>query len=92
MDKEKNNEERIDFVKFWVNYMKSVDNKTWSSQQVKFIDSVLKSADQDLDLYNRVKASSKSLSKETDIRKFHGSLPRKMSGQQFKNKVRKGWK
>ena len=61
MDKEKNNEERIAFVKYWVNYMKSVDNKTWSTQQVKFIDSVLKNADQDLDLYNRVKASSKFL-------------------------------
>ena len=92
MDKEKNNQERIAFVKFWVNYMKSVDNKTWSSQQVAFINSVLKNADQDLDLYNRVKASSKSPPKETDIRKLHGSLPRKMSGQAFKNKVRKGWK
>ena len=92
MDKEKNNEERIAFVKYWVNYMKSVDNKTWSTQQVKFIDSVLKNADQDLDLYNRVKASSKSPSKETDIRKLYGSLPRKMSGQQFKDMVRKGWK
>ena len=58
MDKEKNNEERIDFVKFWVNYMKSVDNKTWSSQQVKFIDSVLKNANQDLNLYNRVKKAA----------------------------------
>ena len=76
MDKKKNNEERIAFVKFWVNYMKSVDNKTWSLQQVKFIDSVLKNADQDLDLYNRVKASSKSPSKEVDIRKLHGCLPR----------------
>jgi len=92
MDKKKNNEERIAFVKFWVNYMKSVDNKTWSLQQVKFIDSVLKNADQDLDLYNRVKASSKSPSKEVDIRKLHGSLPRKMSGQQFKDMVRKGRK
>ena len=92
MDKEKNNQERIAFVKFWVNYMKSVDNKTWSSQQVKFINSVLKNADQDLDLYNRIKVASKSLSKEADIRKLHGSLPRKMSGQQFKDMVRKGQK
>ena len=58
MDKEQNAKERIDFVKFWVNYMKSVDNKTWSSQQVKLINSVLKTADQDLDLYNRVKKAA----------------------------------
>ena len=92
MDKEQNAKERIAFVKYWVNYMKSVDNKTWSSQQVAFINSVLKNADQDVDLYNKIKVSSKSLSKETDIRKLHGSLPRKMSGQQFKDLVRKGRK
>ena len=72
--------------------MKSVDNKTWSSQQVNLINSVLKNANQDIDLYNRVKASSKSPSKETDIRKLYGSLPRKMSGQQFKDMIRKGSK
>ena len=92
MDKEQNAKERIAFVKYWVNYMKSVDNKTWSSQQSRLINSILKTADQDLDLYNRVKASSKSPSKETDIRKLYGSLPRKMSGQQFKDMVRKGRK
>ena len=29
--------------------------------------------------------------KEADIRKLHGILPRKMSGQAFKGMVRKGW-
>ena len=29
--------------------------------------------------------------KEADIRNLHGSLPRKMSGQAFKDMVRKGW-
>ncbi len=59
MDKEKNNEERIAFVKFWVDYMKRVDNKTWSSQQVNLINSVLTNANQDAELYLKLKSISK---------------------------------
>ena len=29
--------------------------------------------------------------KEEDLSDIYGSLPRKMSGQEFKNMVRKGW-
>ena len=29
--------------------------------------------------------------KKADLRKIFGSLPRKMSGQEFKDMVRKGW-
>jgi len=34
-----NKEERINFVKFWVNYIKSHSDKEWSSQQNMLIDS-----------------------------------------------------
>ena len=30
--------------------------------------------------------------KEADLTGIYGTLPRKMSGQQFKDMVRKGWK
>lgn len=29
----KNDEERLDFVKFWANYIKTHDDKDWSQQQ-----------------------------------------------------------
>ena len=32
-DKEKNAEERLEFVKFWANYIKTHSDKEWSKQQ-----------------------------------------------------------
>lgn len=46
---------RIGFVKFWVDYIKRTPNKVWSKQQADFINSVLKNANQDRDLYLKVK-------------------------------------
>ena len=46
---------RIGFVKFWVDYIKKTPNKIWSRQQAEFINSVLKGANQDKDLYLKVK-------------------------------------
>jgi antitoxin component of MazEF toxin-antitoxin module len=31
------------------------------------------------------------VTKKTDLKKVFGSLPRKMSGQEFKDMVREGW-
>ena len=39
-----NKEERINFVKFWVNYIKSVNDSVWSKQQNIVIDSQIQSA------------------------------------------------
>lgn len=35
-----NEEDRINFIKFWVNYMKTHSDKEWSEQQNLIIDSV----------------------------------------------------
>ena len=50
---------RIGFVKFWVDYIKRTPNKVWSKQQADFINSVLKGANQDKDLYLKVKGAVK---------------------------------
>lgn len=57
-DKEKNSKERIEFIKFWVGYMKK--NKDWSRQHSEFVNSVLKTADQDPKLYMKVKKALKT--------------------------------
>ena len=46
---------RIGFVKFWVDYIKRTPNKVWSKQQADFINAILKGANQDKDLYLKVK-------------------------------------
>lgn len=38
-DKEKNKIERLEFVKFWANYVKTHSDKKWSKQQKIVIDS-----------------------------------------------------
>ena len=50
--------ERLDFVRFWANYVKTTSNKKWSSQQAVLINSVMKSASQDPKLYLTVKKAS----------------------------------
>ncbi len=47
--------ERIWFVKYWVDYMKKNSNDVWSKQQADFINSVLRNANQDKELYLKVK-------------------------------------
>jgi hypothetical protein len=56
-DREKNSKERIKFIKFWVDYMRK--NKDWSKQHSDFVNSVLKSANQDPKLYMKVKKITK---------------------------------
>lgn len=43
-DKEKNFRERIEFIHFYANWVKSVPNKVWSGQQAKFINSLMANA------------------------------------------------
>ena len=52
--------ERLRFVKFWADYMKKTPNKKWSRQQNMLINSVMKSASQDIRLYIKVKKLSDS--------------------------------
>ena len=49
-------EERLAFVRFWVNYMKTHSNKEWSGQQASLVNSILRYADKSPELYNKVKA------------------------------------
>ncbi len=51
-------EERLRFVKLWANYVKANPNKKWSAQQNVLLNSVMKSADQDIRLYLKVKKSA----------------------------------
>lgn len=39
-----NKEDRENFIKFWVEFMKNVSDREWSMQQSKFIDSQFQSA------------------------------------------------
>lgn len=56
----KNQEERdlkgdLEFIEFLVKYIKKTPNKIWSKHQADFINSVLKGANQDKELYLKVK-------------------------------------
>jgi hypothetical protein len=51
--------EGLRFVRFWADYMMSHTNKEWSEQQNFLINSVMKSASKDAELYLYVKKSSK---------------------------------
>lgn len=55
-NKDKNLEERLNFVKSYVKWIKSVDNEYWSSQQADFINSLLdNSTNFQLDAYTYLK-------------------------------------
>lgn len=42
--KRKNFEDRLNFIKFWVNYMKKHSDEKWSKEQKILIDSQIQSA------------------------------------------------
>ena len=48
-------EERLAFVRFWANYVKTHSNEEWSRQQTMLINSILKSANKDPEFYKKVK-------------------------------------
>ncbi len=56
-------EERLAFVRYWAKYVKTHDPKDWSTQQKKLIDSVLLSANQDREIYIKIKKMTRSLAK-----------------------------
>ncbi len=45
----------LEFIDLLVDYIKKTPNKVWSNQQAEFINSVLKGANQDKELYLKVK-------------------------------------
>ncbi len=51
----KKSDQRMGFVEFWADYVKKNPNKVWSKQQADFIDSALKGANTDKELYLKVK-------------------------------------
>jgi len=53
--RELNNKQRLEWVKYWAEYMKKTSNRVWSKQQADFINSVMRSADVDPEIYMKVK-------------------------------------
>ncbi len=51
--RDKNNEDRMWFVEYWVNYMKTHDD--WSRQQNRLINAQLKTAMKNKELYLKLK-------------------------------------
>ncbi len=54
--RDKNNEDRMWFVEYWVNYMKTHDD--WSRQQNRLINAQLKTAMKNKELYLKIKSNS----------------------------------
>jgi hypothetical protein len=48
--------ERLKFVRFWANYIKTHPNKVWSKQQATLINSVMKTSNKDPELYLKIKS------------------------------------
>lgn len=55
LNNEKNFRNRLEFVRFWADYVRKQPNVVWSRQQADFINSQLRTANQDVELYRRVK-------------------------------------
>lgn len=51
--------EDLKFIKLLTDYIKKTPNKAWSKQQADFINSVLKGANQNKELYLKVKEIAK---------------------------------
>ncbi len=61
-NKDKNLEERLNFVRSYVKWIKSTDNEDWSNQQADFINSLLdNSTNFRLDAYTYLKFQNKNL-------------------------------
>ncbi len=54
-DHDKNLRGGLEFIDILVDYMKITPNADWSRQQARFINSVLRTANQDIELYKKVK-------------------------------------
>ena len=58
---EKIDKERLEFVRSWAKYVKETDPMIWPRQQKSLIDQVLKNANQDVELYLKVKEIAKKI-------------------------------
>ena len=58
---EKIDKERLEFVRSWAKYVRETDPMIWSRQQKSLIDQVLKNANQDVELYLKVKEIAKKI-------------------------------
>lgn len=56
-----NQEDRDNFIKFWAEYMDSVSDREWSSQQAMLINSQIKGADHETYLKMRKLRSLKKI-------------------------------
>lgn len=54
-DREENFRQRLEFVHFWAAYVKRTPNAVWSKQHTEFINAVLRNANQDRELYMRIR-------------------------------------
>lgn len=66
-DREKNFRQRLEFVHFWAEYVKRTPNAVWSKQHSDFINSVLRGANQDRELYMRVLSKIQGTKKQKKI-------------------------
>jgi hypothetical protein len=57
----KEKEARLQFVRLWVDYMKTHSNKVWSRQQAMLINSQLIGADQNVKRYLDVKTMGRKV-------------------------------
>ncbi|MCD6491911.1 MAG: hypothetical protein J7K59_06465 [Candidatus Korarchaeota archaeon] len=62
--KNKLDKQRLDFVRFWVEYIRKTSSDIWSKQQKELIDAMIKSANQNLKEYLRVKMIAKKIAKK----------------------------
>lgn len=53
--KEENRKQRLEFVKFWADYVIKNPNKVWSKQQASFINSVMSGQKMDRKTYLSIK-------------------------------------
>lgn len=66
---EQNKKQRMEFVKFWANYVKTHDDKDWSRQQNIIIDSCIKSSNMTAEQFLKMKG-------EPNVKKFRENLRR----------------
>ena len=57
MEKERdaNSKQRLEWVRYWTDYMKKNSNEVWSRQQADLINSVMRSADISPENYMKIK-------------------------------------
>lgn len=54
-ERKRNFRQRLEFVHFWAAYVKRTPNAVWSKQHTEFINAVLRNANQDREVYMRIR-------------------------------------